>query len=147
MPDDVRALLAIYGSKVIDAGDVGAGAALKIAVNVMTYLQQAAARISFALMDQQGADTGALVDAWKHTGQLGKLTEQFLMLLSIPPEHITGGFRTSLENTASIAEKDLELARSLGDLGPELDAVLAAMVASMPTVLGVDEADSPTNSG
>lgn len=137
LPPPARRLLDIYATKVIAGGAVGAGAALKIGVNVMTYMQQAAARIAFPLVEQNGADTDALVDAWRHIGQLGQLTEQYLALLSIPEENIRGSFRRALERNAAIAEKDLELAQSLGDVGPELAAVLASMAAAMATVMGV----------
>ena len=137
MTPDVRTLIETYGSKVINGGPVGSGAALKIGVNVMTYMQQAAARMSFALMENAGADPQGLVDAWRHTGQLGALTERYLMLLGIPDEHIAGDFRASLEGVNAIAEKDLQLARELGSTHETLDAVLDAMIAAMPAVTRV----------
>ena len=85
MDAETRALLDVFGTKLISGGGIGTGAALKIGVNVMTYMQQAAARIAFRLMDEVGADPAGLVDAWKHTGQLGSLTEKFLTLLSFSP--------------------------------------------------------------
>lgn len=140
LSEAARALLATYGSLVVDAGGVGAGAALKLAVNVMTYAQFAAAATAFDITRQAGADTGALVDTWRHTGQLGRLTESFLPLLDIPAHHITGDFRQSLLNTTSIATKDLELAMdALGGNGINLDGVVAALVAAMPTVFGVGQ--------
>ena len=135
MSPQVRSVVESYGSKVIDGGPVGSGAALKIGVNVMTYMQQAAGRISFALMDNVGAETQSLVEAWRHIGQLGTLTEQYLGLLGIPDEHITGAFQESLAGAASLGVKDLGLARELGSVTPELDAVLDALIASMPQVM------------
>ncbi len=143
-----RHLLDVYGSLVVDAGGIGAGAALKLAVNTMTYAQFAAAATAFELIRQAGADTAALVETWRHTGQLGRLTESFLPLLDIGSEHITGAFGESLANTASIATKDLDLA--LDALGADTDvlgAIVAAMSVAMPTVFGVDHlVDDPGGS-
>ncbi len=130
MPSASRALVEIYGSKVINGGPVGGGAALKIGTNVMTYMQQAAARIAFALMEPSGADPSGLVEAWRHTNQLGELTERYLALLRLPGGAIAGDLRTYLETVAGITEKDLRLACSLGSVGGELDAVLAAMASA-----------------
>lgn len=137
MPPEARALLDVYGSVVIDGGPVGAGAALKIGVNVMTYLQQAAARISFALMEANGADPAGLVDAWRHTNQLGELTERYLALLSLRDDDIRGDLRAYLETVASITEKDLRLAQGLGSVGPELDKVLETMADAAPSLMRV----------
>lgn len=135
LPGEARDLLQVYGSKVIDAGRVGAGAALKIAVNVMTYAQQAAAAAAFSLVEVDGGDPAALVEAWRHTGQLGRLTEQFLPMLSIDPADVTGDFRRYIEGTVGIARKDLDLALELGEQtvgGPS--ALIAAVRDALPEV-------------
>ena len=54
MDQPVRELLDIYGTKVIAAGPVGSGAALKIGVNVMTYAQFTAAAAAFEIVDGAG---------------------------------------------------------------------------------------------
>lgn len=136
MDPAARAVLDVYASRVIDGGPVGAGAALKLGVNVMTYAQFAAAACAFDLADAAGTDTASLVEAWRHTGQLGRLTEAFLPLLSIPPAHITGALRDSLAGTVDIATKDLALAAALADAAP-LGGVIDALAAAMPTVFGV----------
>ena len=93
MSPPVVELLNTYGSLVIDGGPVGAGAALKIGVNTMTYAQFAAASSVFAIVESTGGNPQALMQAWRHTGQLGKLTESFTGLLGIPKAHIKGAFR------------------------------------------------------
>lgn len=144
MAPAVRELLAMYGSKVIDAGPVGAGAALKIGVNVMTYAQQAAARTAIDLVDAAGGSTDALVDAWRHIGQLGRLTEQYLGLLSIPPEHITGELRASLVRTVDIGRKDLALAAELSAADGPWQDLLAVLGLAMPEVMGLGPTTDPT---
>jgi 3-hydroxyisobutyrate dehydrogenase-like beta-hydroxyacid dehydrogenase len=137
MDPAARAVLDVYASRVIDGGPVGAGAALKLGVNVMTYAQFAAAACAFDLAAATGTDTASLVEAWRHTGQLGRLTEAFLPLLSIPSAHITGTFRDSLAGTVDIATKDLALAASLAD-ARALGTVIDSLAAAMPTVFGID---------
>jgi 3-hydroxyisobutyrate dehydrogenase-like beta-hydroxyacid dehydrogenase len=138
MAQEVRELLDIFGSKVIAAGPVGSGAALKIAVNVMTYAQFAAAAHSYDLVTEAGADPDALYEAWRHIGQLGALTESFIGLLGIPPAHVVGEFRSMLETQVGIAEKDLDLALELGSSRATAAAVVAEIRAAMPAIYQVD---------
>lgn len=145
---DARALLDTYGSLVVDAGPVGSGAALKLAVNVMTYAQFAAAAAAWDITRTAGADTAALVATWTHTGQLGQLTERFLPLLDIPSEHITGDFRTSLEGTVDIATKDLALALgACGEPSGDLAGVLRALADAMDDVFGTATPPTATDTG
>lgn len=139
MPGPARALLDVYAAHVIDAGPVGAGAALKIAVNVMTYAQFAAAATAHDLMGAQGADPALLTEAWRAMGQLGSLTEQYQALVGLRPEQITGDFRESLQALAGIGRKDLALALELGPTRPGAAAVLEALHGAMDAVYNVDE--------
>jgi len=137
MAPEVVELLNVFGSRVIDGGAVGTGAALKLGVNIMTYAQFAAAASAFELADATGADPAGMVEAWRHTGQLGRLTESFLGLLSIPPEHVVGEFRDYLQNTAGIATKDLDLAAGTLDSDSVRRRLVEALSAIMPDVFGV----------
>lgn len=137
LPDGVRDLLGVYGSTVIDAGPVGSGAALKVAINIMTYAQFAASAAAFDVARATGTRTDAIVEAWRHTGQLGQLTEAFLPLLAIPTEHITGEFRDSLANTVDIAVKDLDLAGGLVT-SDGMRHVVDSVAAAMPHVFGLE---------
>lgn len=139
MPGPARVLLDVYAAHVIDAGPVGAGAALKIAVNVMTYAQFAAAATAHDLMTAQGADPALLTEAWRAMGQLGSLTEQYQALVGLRPEQITGDFRESLQALAGIGRKDLALALELGPTRPGAAAVLEALHGAMDAVYNVDE--------
>ena len=139
MPDAARELLDVYAETIIDAGPVGAGAALKIAVNVMTYAQFAAAAAAHDMMASTGGEPGALLEAWRAMGQLGALTEQYCALLEIPAEHIRGELRAMLETQAGIAGKDLSLALELGRTRTGAAAVLEAVRAAMPAAYNVYE--------
>lgn len=139
MSGPARELLDVYAAHVIDAGPVGAGAALKIAINVMTYAQFAAAATAHDLMAAQGADPALLTEAWRAMGQLGSLTEQYQALVGLRPEQITGGFRESLEALAGIGRKDLALALELGQTRPGTAAVLEALHGAMDAIYNVGE--------
>lgn len=139
MPGPARTLLDVYAAHVIDAGPVGAGAALKIAVNIMTYAQFAAAATAHDLTAAQGADPALLTEAWRAMGQLGSLTEQYQALVGLRPEQITGSFRESLQALASIGRKDLALALELGPTRPGAASVLEALHGVMDAVYNVSE--------
>ncbi len=100
----------------------------------MTYAQFTAAAIAHDGVANTGGDPSALLEAWRHTGMLGALTEQWAGLLAIGPEHVTGEFRTMLETQVGIATKDLELAMTLGDPAAGPVAVVDAIRALMPAV-------------
>ncbi len=144
MPRAARELLDIYAGTLIDAGPVGSGAALKIAINVMTYAQFAAAAAAHDMVASTGGEPAALLEAWRFTGQLGALTEQYCALLEIPDEHIQGELRTMLQTQAGIATKDLSLALELGSTRPGAATLLEALRSSMPAVYSVHDANEET---
>jgi 3-hydroxyisobutyrate dehydrogenase-like beta-hydroxyacid dehydrogenase len=124
MPEPAMALLSIYGNKVIDGGPVGSGAALKLAFNVMTYAQFAASAAAFNIVEAAGGETQSLVDAWRHVGQIGRLTENFVPTLKIPKSHVRGKLRDTLLQSGVLAVKDLDLAAdAMGDAGASLHFV------------------------
>ncbi len=144
MPPIVSDLLDVYARTVVSAGPIGAGAAMKIAFNLMTYAQFAAAATSHDLLSSAGGDPKELLAAWKDAGQLGVLTEQFSGMLGLPAEHITGGFRAMLETQVGISQKDLSLAQSLGDSRPGTDTFIQSIHDAMPAIYGVHSAsESP----
>ena len=139
MPAAAREVLDVYAGTLIDAGPVGAGAALKIAVNVMTYAQFAAAATAHDMVASTGGEPAALLESWRSMGQLGALTEQYCALLDIPAEHIRGELRTMLETQAGIATKDLSLALEVGRTRPAAGAFLDALGRVMPAVYNVHD--------
>ncbi len=139
MPAAAREVLDVYAGTLVDAGPVGAGAVLKIAINVMTYAQFAAAATAHDMVASTGGEPAALLEAWRSMGQLGALTEQYCALLDIPAEHIVGELRSMLESQAGIATKDLSLALEVGRTRPGAGALLDALGRVMPAVYNVHE--------
>ena len=139
MPAAAREVLDVYAGTLVDAGPVGAGAVLKIAINVMTYAQFAAAATAHDLVASTGGEPAALLESWRFMGQLGALTEQYCALLEIPAEHIQGELRTMLETQAGIATKDLSLALEVGRTRPGAGALLDALGRVMPAVYNVHD--------
>ena len=137
MDETALGLLDIYAEKIIDAGPVGSGAALKIAVNVMTYAQFAAATTSHDLITSTGGNPQALFDAWAQMGQLGKITEQFSAMLGIPAEHITGEFRDQMVTQVGISQKDLTLAMDIGWPRDGMIEFVQAIHDAMPNIYNV----------
>lgn len=138
MNDATLRLIEIYGETIIDAGPVGAGAALKLAINVMTYAQFAAAATGYDLITGVGGDPESLWTALRGVGQLGALTDSYRHILGIPAAHITGDFETMLRTQVGIAEKDLSLARSLGETRARTGDMLDAIRDSMAALYGVE---------
>ena len=134
MPVTAKELIGIYADEIIEAGPVGSGAALKIAVNVMTYAQFAAATTAHDLMTTTGGNPQALFNAWKHMGQLGTLTEQFSLLLDIPSEHFVGDFKEKMMTQVGISQKDLSLAMDLGWPRTGMVGFLQGIHDAMPNV-------------
>ena len=137
------ALLGHYGSLVIAAGPVGAGAAMKLAFNVMTYAQFAASAAAIEMAQGAEVDTDALVGAWRHVGQLGALTEQFLPILDLPAGYLVGASRDRMQATTDIARKDLRLAADLCADGG-LRGMVEALERAMSEVFGVGDEQGGT---
>jgi len=131
IPVAARVALEACGT-IIEAGTVGTGMALKVGLNVMTYLQQAAASASYQVAMQEGVDCHKLIEAWRHLGMLGSLTEQFFPLLTMDPaSKVEGDFGQMLQRMIALAEKDLNVASHIGlESGrpmPVVDATRDAM--------------------
>ena len=132
-----RSVVETYGSRVIDTGPPGSGAAVKIGVNVMTYAQQTALCAAFELVAAQGASTDALVEAWRHNGQFGPIIERFSALMGFPVASLAG-MTDYLSNVVSIAQKDLALASALGEGTPRGPSpVVSAISDHLPAVFGL----------
>ena len=139
MPVTAKEVIKIYADEIIEAGPIGSGAALKIAVNVMTYAQFAAATTAHDLMTTTGGNPQALFKAWKHMGQLGTLTEQFSLLLDIPSEHFVGDFKEKMMTQVGISQKDLSLAMDLGWPRTGMIEFLQGIHDAMPNVYNAYE--------
>jgi len=139
LSDEVRSLLDDYARAVLDGGRVGGGAALKVAVNVMTYAQFAAASIGYDGVTKEGVDPAVLIEAWRQMGMFGVTVEQFTMILGLPGEHL-GGLLEMLRVQADNAFKDLNLAAETAEVGPVEQAWVEALRDAIPTFYRYEEA-------
>lgn len=135
MDPAARDLLHRYGNRVVGAGPIGAGAALKLGINVMTYAQFAAVGTAFEVVEDAGGSTESLVDAWRHLGQLGRLTDTFLLLASMPPEEKNEQIVEIVRSSAAIADKDLVLAARVAGTAAYRE-FLAGVRSSIPVAFG-----------
>lgn len=137
--ETARAVLDCCGGAVFEAGPIGSGMAMKVAVNVMTYFQQAAASASYQIVVGEQCDPDQLLAAWRHVGQLGALTEQFFPLVTMAPETKVGDFGAYLDTNIGIARKDLGLAAGLGLESGRPMPVVEAVSDAMDLVYGMPE--------
>lgn len=133
------ALLDTYAETIIDAGPVGAGAALKLAVNVMTYAQFTAAAIGHDLVASAGGDASQVFTALAAAGMLGQLTDGYRHLLALDTQLLPPAMQATMRTQVGIAEKDLSLALELGGLRAGGAEVLSALHDGMAAVYGVDK--------
>ena len=114
-----RAYLECSATKIIHAGPLGAGAKLKLCVNLITYIQWAAAFESFQLAKAIGLPQEVLEEAGIANGQLTPLMIAFLATHKAPDEaRGSAGMQALMRGYMNVAEKDLawvlQLARRAG---------------------------------
>jgi 3-hydroxyisobutyrate dehydrogenase-like beta-hydroxyacid dehydrogenase len=126
----------------IHAGSVGTGAKLKLCINLITYIQWAAAYESAALARSIGLPQEVLEAAGRSNGQITELMLQYLVSQKLPEDaRNSGPFQALMRSHMQIAEKDLagalELARRSGVALP----VGALVSQSMARLYGVNDPD------
>ena len=138
--EKARPVLEVSAVKIIHAGELGNGAKLKLCLNLITYIQWAAAFESFALAKAVGLPQELLEEAGRANGQLTPLMQAFLALHKAPEEARRGaGMQSLLRGHMNVAEKDLawalELARHAGVSLP----VGALVAQGMARIYGVED--------
>ena len=109
-----RPLLEVSAVKIIHAGELGNGAKLKLCLNLITYIQWAAAFESFALARATGLPQELLEEAGRANGQLTPLMQSFLALHKAPEgARRSDGMQAALRGYMGVAEKDLAWALEL----------------------------------
>lgn len=126
--------------EIIYAGESGNGAKLKLCLNLMTYIQWAAAYEPMALARAIGLPLEVLESAGTANGQLTDLMKSFLVAHKLPDEpRKSEGFQDLMRGHMLIAEKDLahalELARQAGIALP----VGSLVSQSMARLYGVED--------
>ena len=110
-----RPVLEAYGTTLIHAGALGAGAKLKLCVNLLTYVNWAAAAESFRLAKASGLDTEKFLEAVISNGQLSEMQQRFIAGQKLPDEAAAGdGYQDFVKIQMFNAEKDLAHALELG---------------------------------
>ena len=117
--EKARPVLEAYGTTLLHAGPLGAGAKLKLAVNLLTYVNWAAAAESYRLAKASGLDPEVFLEAVRSNGQLSDMQQRFIAGQKLPDEAAASdAYQDFVKIQMFNAEKDLahalELARSCG---------------------------------
>jgi 3-hydroxyisobutyrate dehydrogenase len=113
--EKARPFLEASSESIIHAGELGNGAKLKLCINVMTYLQWAAAYESFCLAKASGLPIEIFEEAGRANGQLTELMGLYLTSHKLPDEvRSDEGVQKILRGHMHTAEKDLAWALQLG---------------------------------
>jgi 3-hydroxyisobutyrate dehydrogenase-like beta-hydroxyacid dehydrogenase len=113
--EKARPVLEAYGTTLLHAGPLGAGAKLKLCVNLLTYVNWAAAAESFRLAKASGLDTEIFLEAVRANGQLSSMQERFIAGQKLPDEAAASdAYQSFVTVQMHNAEKDLALALELG---------------------------------
>ncbi len=112
--EKARPVLEATSVKIIHAGELGNGAKLKLCINLVTYIQWAAAFESFHLAKAIGLPQEVLEEAGRSNGQITPLMTAYIAGLKIPEEaRRTGAVQKIMRGHMEIAEKDLAWVLSL----------------------------------
>jgi 3-hydroxyisobutyrate dehydrogenase-like beta-hydroxyacid dehydrogenase len=114
-----RPFLDASSETVIHAGELGNGAKLKLCINVVTYLQFAAAYEGCKLAMATGLPTEVFEEAGRANGQLTELQLRYLIGVKLPDEaRGSEAYQRLVQGHMHTAEKDLtwalQLARESG---------------------------------
>ena len=126
----------------VHAGPLGAGAKLKLCINLITYIQWAAAYESMALARAVGLPQEVLEQAGRSNGQLTEMMVMFLATHKAPEEaRASEGFQSLMRNHMQIAEKDLAWALTLARQSGVALPVGSLVSQSMARLYGVNDPD------
>jgi 3-hydroxyisobutyrate dehydrogenase-like beta-hydroxyacid dehydrogenase len=113
--EKARPVLEAYGTTLLHAGPLGAGAKLKLAVNLLTYVNWAAAAESFRLAKASGLDTEVFLKAVISNGQLSAMQQRFIAGQKLPDDAAASeAYQRFVRIQMFNAEKDLAHALELG---------------------------------
>jgi 3-hydroxyisobutyrate dehydrogenase len=136
-----RPVLECSAVKVIHAGELGNGAKLKLCINLITYIQWAAAYESYSLAKAIGLPQEVLEEAGQSNGQLTPMMIAFLATHKAPEEtRQSEGFQQMLRGFMNVAEKDLAWALALARKSEVALPVGGLVSQMMARLYGVDDA-------
>lgn len=107
----VRPILDTFSTDVVLAGPNGAGMAMKIANNLVSWSEIMIALEAFELAEASGVSTASLIDVMKKNGVMSPPMESFLQVREVmdKPE-----MQELILSQSGIGEKDLGLAEKVG---------------------------------
>jgi len=125
---------------VIHAGPLGSGAKLKLCINLITYVQWAAAYESMALARAVGLPQEVLEEAGRSNGQLTELMINYLTTHKLPEEaRKSDAFQGLMRGHMQIGEKDLAWALQLARQSGVALPVASLVSQSMARLYGVED--------
>jgi 3-hydroxyisobutyrate dehydrogenase-like beta-hydroxyacid dehydrogenase len=126
--------------EVVHAGELGNGAKLKLCINLITYIQWAAAYESMALARAIGLPQEVLEQAGRSNGQMTDLMINYLAAHKLPEEaRKSEGFQALMRSHMNIAEKDLAWALQLARKSGVALPVGSLVSQSMARLYNVDD--------
>ena len=106
--EKARPVLECSSEKIIHAGAIGNGAKLKLCINLITYIQWAAAYESFTLARAIGLPQEILEEAGQANGQITPLMIAYLATHKLPDDaKQSEGVQRLMRGFMNVAEKDL----------------------------------------
>lgn len=125
---------------VIHAGPLGSGAKLKLCINLITYIQWAAAQESMVLAKAIGLPQEVLEAAGRSNGQLTDMMLTFLAVHKAPEAtRKSDSFQEMMRRNMKIAEKDLAWALQLARESEVALPVGGVVAQSMARIYGVED--------
>jgi 3-hydroxyisobutyrate dehydrogenase len=133
--EKARPVLQNSSVKIIHAGPLGSGAKLKLCINLITYIQWAAAFESFHLAKAIGLPQEVLEEAGQANGQITPMMLAYLASHKIPEDVRKGeAVQSMMRGFMKVAEKDLawvlKLARS-ADVSLPVGGLVSQMMARL----------------
>jgi 3-hydroxyisobutyrate dehydrogenase len=124
----------------IHAGALGSGAKLKLCINLITYIQWAAAHESMVLANAIGLPQDVLEAAGRSNGQMTDMMVTFLAVHKAPEATRTSdSFQDMMRRNMKIAEKDLAWALQLARESEVALPVGGVVAQSMARIYGVQD--------
>jgi 3-hydroxyisobutyrate dehydrogenase-like beta-hydroxyacid dehydrogenase len=124
----------------IHAGPLGHGAKLKLCINLITYIQWAAAHESMVLARAIGLPQDVLEAAGRSNGQMTDMMVTFLAVHKAPEStRMSDSFQDMMRRNMKIAEKDLAWALRLARESEVALPVGGVVAQSMARIYGVDD--------
>jgi 3-hydroxyisobutyrate dehydrogenase len=138
--EKARPFLEANSKEIIHAGELGNGAKLKLAINVLSYIQWAAAYEAFKLATASGLPAEVFEEAGISNGQLTEMQRRYLIMHKMPEEaRQSEAVQTLNRGFMNIAEKDLAWALQLGRESGVALPVAGQVSQIMARIYGVED--------